>query len=167
VDGNCAAIPELLLEVELFGYERGAFTDARQAKLGLIQAAHHGTLFLDEVGLLPVGLQGKLLKVIEERVVRRLGTTRSEPVDIWVRAATSEDLSVALRERRFQEALYHRLAVVPLWLLPLRTRGRDILLLTELFLARACADYDLLPKTMTPEATAALLANRWPGNVLE
>jgi two-component system response regulator HydG len=104
---NCAAIPDALLEAELFGYERGAFTDARQPKAGLVQTAHHGTIFLDEVGLLPEGLQAKLLKALEERAVRRLGGTRSEPFDAWVLSATNADLTVALRERRFREDLYH------------------------------------------------------------
>src|ERR1044071_5436242 len=102
VDINCAAIPETLLEAELFGYERGAFTDARQAKAGLFQTAHRGTLFLDEIGLMPLGLQAKLLKVIEERAVRRLGGTRVERVDVFIIAATSEDLTSAMREGRFR-----------------------------------------------------------------
>ncbi len=167
VDVNCAAIPETLLEAEMFGFERGAFTDARQAKVGLFQAAHRGTIFLDEIGLLPEALQAKLLKVIEEQAVRRLGSTRSETVDVWILAATSEDLAAATRERRFREDLYHRLAVVPVELPPLRERGRDIVLLAELSLARACADYQLPPKEFDPAARAALLAYRWPGNVRE
>src|SRR4029453_3303376 len=101
VDVNCAAIPETLLEAELFGFERGAFTDAKRAKAGLFQTAHHGTLFLDEVGLLPEGVQAKLLKVLEDRSVRRLGSTRSEPADVAIVAATSEDLRDALWARRF------------------------------------------------------------------
>jgi len=167
VDVNCAAIPETLLESEMFGFERGAFTDARQAKVGLFQAAHRGTIFLDEIGLLPEALQAKLLKMIEEQAVRRLGSTRNEPVDVWILAATSEDLAVAVRERRFREDLYHRLAVVPVQLPPLRERARDILLLAELSLARACADYQLPPKEFDAAARAALLAYRWPGNVRE
>ncbi|MBI2152419.1 MAG: sigma 54-interacting transcriptional regulator [Candidatus Rokubacteria bacterium] len=167
VDVNCAAIPETLLEAEMFGFERGAFTDARQAKMGLFQAAHRGTIFLDEVGLLPEPLQAKLLKVIEEQAVRRLGSTRTEPVDVWILAATSEDLAVVARERRFREDLYHRLAVVPVWLPPLRERGQDILLLAEVSLARACADYQLPPKEFDAAARAALLAYRWPGNIRE
>src|SRR5262247_773399 len=119
VDINCAAIPDTLLEAELFGYERGAFTDARQAKPGLFQTAHGGTLFLDEVGHLPEPLQAKLLTAIEERTVRRLGRTRGEPVDIAVVAATSEDIERAVRERRFMDALYHRLTVLVLRLPPL------------------------------------------------
>ena len=143
VDVNCAAIPGALLEAELFGFERGAFTDARQAKAGLFQTAHRGILFLDEVGLLPEGLQAKLLKVLEEQTIRRLGSTRSETVDVWLIAATSENLDAAVRARRFREDLYHRLAVVTLELPPLRERGEDVLRLAEHFLGRACEDYGL------------------------
>ncbi len=167
VDVNCAAIPETLLEAELFGFERGAFTDARQAKPGLFQTAHHGTLFLDEIGLLPQSLQSKLLTVIEERVVRRLGSTRGEPVDVWIVTATNEELATVTRQGRFREDLYHRLAVLTVALPPLRERGGDILLLAEHFLARACADYGLPPKTLGPDARQALLAYPWPGNVRE
>jgi DNA-binding NtrC family response regulator/tetratricopeptide (TPR) repeat protein len=167
VDVNCAAIPETLLEAELFGYERGAFTDARHAKPGLLQTAHRGMLFLDEIGLLPESLQAKLLKVLEERSVRRLGGTRSEPVDVWIVAATSEDLQAATRARRFREDLYHRLAVLTLRLPPLRERGDDIVRLAEHFLGQACLDYGLAPRTLAPDARAALLAYAWPGNVRE
>ncbi len=167
VDVNCAAIPDTLLEAELFGYERGAFTDARQAKQGLFQAANRGTLLLDEVGLLPDALQAKLLKVIEDRVVRRLGGIRGEPVDLWLIAATSEHLDAATRARRFREDLFHRLAVVTLVLPPLRERGRDILLLAGHFLARACTDHGLPRKALAADAERALLAYRWPGNVRE
>ena len=167
VDVNCAAIPETLLEAEMFGFERGAFTDARQAKAGLLQAAHRGTIFLDEIGLLPEPLQAKLLKAIEEQVVRRLGSTRSEPIDVWILSATSQDLTVAAPARRFREDLYHRLAVLTVQLPPLRERGQDILRLAEGFLARVCADYRLPPKELDPEARAALLAYPWSGNVRE
>ena len=167
VDVNCAAIPENLLEAEMFGFERGAFTDAKQAKPGLFQAANSGTIFLDEVGLLPEALQAKLLKVIEERSLRRLGSTRSEPVDVWIITATNEDLAAAIHQRRFREDLYHRLAVLTVSLPPLRERGEDVLRLAEHFLARACAEYDLSPKTLRPDARAALLACRWPGNIRE
>ncbi|HSD49964.1 MAG TPA: sigma 54-interacting transcriptional regulator, partial [Candidatus Methylomirabilis sp.] len=167
VDVNCAAIPGTLLEAELFGFERGAFTDARQAKPGLFQAAHRGTIFLDEVVLLPEELQGKLLKVLEERAVRRLGSTRSEPIDVWILTATNQDLLTATREGRFREDLYHRLAILTLGLPPLRERGPDILALAEQLLARVCADYKLPPKTLTLEARTALQAYRWPGNVRE
>src|SRR5262245_30450457 len=167
VEISCAAIPETLLEAELFGYERGAFTDARQPKAGLFQTAHAGTLFLDEVGLLSESVQAKLLKVLEDRSVRRLGSTRSEPADVALVAATSEDLRDAVRRRRFREDLYHRLAVVAVQLPSLAERGPDILLLAEHFLARACGDYGLRAKTLTADARAALLAYGWPGNIRE
>jgi transcriptional regulator with AAA-type ATPase domain/tetratricopeptide (TPR) repeat protein len=166
-DVNCAAIPETLLEAELFGYERGAFTDARQSKAGLFQTAHRGTLFLDEIGLLAEALQAKLLNVIEERAVRRLGGTRSEPFDVWLLCATNEDLAAAIRARRFREDLYHRIAVFTLRLPPLRERGEDVLLLAEEFLARATADYGLPPRTLAADAKARLLAHPWPGNIRE
>jgi transcriptional regulator with AAA-type ATPase domain/tetratricopeptide (TPR) repeat protein len=167
VDINCPAIPETLLEAELFGFERGAFTDARHAKPGLFQTAHRGTLFLDEVGLLPASAQAKLLTVVEERVVRRLGSTRPEPVDVWLISATNTDLREAVRARRFREDLYHRLAVITLHLPPLRERGRDVLLLAERFLARACLEYGLPLKCLSEEAQTRLLAYPWPGNIRE
>ena len=164
---NCAAIPETLLEAELFGFERGAFTDAHQAKAGLFQTAHRGSLFLDEIGLLPESLQAKLLTVLEDRAVRRLGSTRTEAVDVWIITASSEDLKAGAARRRFREDLFHRLAVVTLGLPPLRERGQDILTLAEHFLAQACADYGLAPKALAEDARKALLAYRWPGNVRE
>jgi DNA-binding NtrC family response regulator/tetratricopeptide (TPR) repeat protein len=167
VDVNCAAIPESLLEAELFGFERGAFTDARHAKPGLLQIAHRGMLFLDEVGLLPEALQAKLLKVLEEGSVRRLGSTRSEPVDVWIVSATSEDLLAATPARRFREDLYHRLAILTLSLPPLRERSEDVVRLAEHFLRQACADYGLAPRMLAPQAHAALVAHPWPGNVRE
>jgi transcriptional regulator with AAA-type ATPase domain/tetratricopeptide (TPR) repeat protein len=167
VDVNCAAIPETLLEAELFGFERGAFTDARRAKPGLFQAAHRGTIFLDEIGLLPEPLQAKLLKVLEEQAVRRLGATTAEPVDTWIISATNADLQAAVRQRVFREDLYHRLAVLILRLPPLRERGRDVLLLADRFLARSCADYGLPSKRLAPDATARLLEYPWPGNIRE
>jgi transcriptional regulator with AAA-type ATPase domain len=167
VDVNCAAIPETLLEAELFGFERGAFTDARQAKPGLFQAAHRGTIFLDEVGLLSEALQAKLLTVIEERAVRRLGSTRSEPTDVMIVAATNEDLEVATREQRFRVDLYHRLAVLALALPALRERGDDVLLLAERLLSRVCADYGLSSRAFSADAVTALRAYHWPGNIRE
>jgi transcriptional regulator with AAA-type ATPase domain/tetratricopeptide (TPR) repeat protein len=167
VDVNCGAIPETLLEAELFGFERGAFTDARKAKPGLFQTAHRGTIFLDEIGATPEPLQAKLLTVIEERVVRRLGSTRPEPADAWIISATNIDLLASVRERRFREDLYHRLAVLTLRLPLLRERGQDILLLAEHFLARACSDYGLPVKTLTADARDRLMAYPWPGNVRE
>src|SRR6266850_3445530 len=157
VDVNCAAIPETLLEAELFGFERGAFTDARRAKPGLFQTAHRGTIFLDEIGLLPEPLQAKLLKVLEEQAVRRLGATTAEPVDTWIISATNADLQAAVRQRAFREDLYHRLAVLTLRLPPLRERGRDVILLAAQFLAQACTEYGLAPKRLASDAEARLL----------
>src|SRR5215471_11270831 len=167
VDVNCAAIPESLLEVELFGYERGAFTDARRSKPGLFQTAHRGTIFLEEVALLPEPLQAKLLKVLEEQAVRRLGSTTSEPIDVAVVSATNADLKAAIAARRFREDLYHRLAVLTLELPPLRKRGQDVVLLAEHFLTRACTEYGLAPKKLSAGAQARLLAYPWPGNIRE
>jgi DNA-binding NtrC family response regulator/tetratricopeptide (TPR) repeat protein len=167
IDVNCAAIPDTLLEAEMFGFERGAFTDARRSKPGLFQAAHRGTIFLDEVGLLPEALQAKLLKVLEERTVRRLGATRDEAVDVWVITATNEDLKLSIHERRFREDLYHRLAVLTVVLPPLRERGDDIVTLAEHFLERVCLEYGVPRKALAADASAALRAYRWPGNVRE
>ena len=167
VDVNCAAIPETLLESELFGYEKGAFTDARHSKAGYFQAANHGTMFLDEVGLLTEGLQPKLLKALEDRAVRRLGSTRSEPTDVWILTASNDDLVAAMRARRFREDLYHRLAVVVFTLPPLRERGEDVLRLAAHFLDRACAEYRLPPKSLAEDARRALLGYAWPGNIRE
>jgi len=167
VDVNCAAIPEHLLEAEMFGFERGAFTDARHAKPGLFQVAHRGTIFLDEIGLLSSRFQAKLLKALEDKSVRRLGATRAEPADAWVICATNEDLAVAVSERRFRADLYHRIGVVTLVLPPLRERKGDILLLAKHFAERARDDYGLPPVTITGDAEAVLTAYQWPGNVRE
>lgn len=167
IDVDCAAIPETLLEAELFGYERGAFTDARHTKPGLFQLAERGTIFLDEIGLLPRGLQAKFLKVVEDQRVRRLGGTRSQLVDAWVITATNEDLAVATREGGFREDLYHRLAAVTLRMPPLRERGDDILLLAEQFLARVSTQYGVPTRLLSANAKAALLSHSWPGNVRE
>jgi two-component system response regulator AtoC len=167
IDVDCAAIPETLLEAELFGYERGAFTDARQGKPGLFQLADRGTIFLDEIGLLPRSLQAKLLKVVEDRRVRRLGSTRSQTVDAWIIAATNEDLAAATRAQHFREDLYHRLAALTLRMPPLRERGADILLLAERFLVRVSAQYGLPRKMLAADAKAAILSHPWPGNVRE
>src|SRR5579859_1632749 len=168
IDVSCAAIPDTLLEAELFGFEQGAFTDARHAKAGLLQAAHQGTIFLDELALLPETFQAKLLKAIEERAVRRLGSTRTETLDVQIIAASNEDLATAVRTRRFRNDLYHRLAVVTLTLPPLRERPEDVLLLAEHFLSRACADYGLAPPwRFAPDARSALQGYAWPGNIRE
>ncbi|HEU4367116.1 MAG TPA: sigma 54-interacting transcriptional regulator [Methylomirabilota bacterium] len=167
IDLSCAAIPETLLEAELFGYERGAFTDARQSKPGLFQVAHGGTLFLDEVGLLPRALQAKLLTVLEQGSVRRLGATRSEPANVSIVAATNESLLSCVRDGRFREDLYHRLAVLTLELPPLRERRDDVELLAGRFLTHMCAEYNLPAKSMSEDARGALRAYDWPGNVRE
>lgn len=167
VDLNCAAIPDALLEAELFGYERGAFTDARQSKPGLVQAANGGTLFLDEIGLLPRGLQPKLLTVLEVGSVRRLGALKSEAVSVSIIAATNVNLLAEVREGRFREDLYHRLAVVTLEVPPLRERAGDIVLLAEHVLTRVCDEYNVAQRALSDDARAALLAYDWPGNVRE
>ena len=167
VELNCAAIPETMLEAELFGYERGAFTHARESKPGLCQAAQGGTLFLDEIGLMSLTLQGKLLKVIEEQTVRRLGSTRAQPIDVWVVAATSDDLVGKSNDGRFRPDLYHRLAVISFGLPPLRQRGADVVKLAERFLTSACEDYGLPRKRLSPAAETALRAYAWPGNIRE
>jgi transcriptional regulator with AAA-type ATPase domain len=167
IDVNCAAIPEHLIESELFGHEKGAFTDARQAKAGLFQAAGGGTLFLDEVGLLPERAQAKVLKAIEDRSVRRLGRTQPEPIDVSIITATNADLAGEVAAGRFRADLYHRIGVVVLTLPPLRERGRDVVMLAEHFLARACREYGCPSRRLSAEAAAALLAHPWPGNVRE
>ena len=167
VDLNCAAMPEHLVESELFGYERGAFTDARRAKPGLFQTAHRGVIFLDEIGELREPTQAKLLKVLEEGVVRRLGATETEPADVWVISATNADLEAAVRQRAFREDLYHRLAVLTLRLPPLRERGRDVIVLARRFLDHACTEYGLSPKRLSPDAEERILRHPWPGNVRE
>jgi len=167
VEINCAALPATLLEAEMFGFERGAFTDARQPKRGLFQTAHTGTIFLDEIGLLPADLQAKFLKVVEDHRVRRLGATRDETIDVWIIAASNENLQTAVRDGKFREDLYHRLSVVSLEMPPLRQRGNDIITLAERFLALASADYGRPPARLDAAARARLLAYHWPGNVRE
>ncbi|MQA91724.1 MAG: AAA domain-containing protein [Gemmatimonas sp.] len=167
VDINCAAIPGNLLESELFGYERGAFTDARGAKPGLFEAAHGGTLFLDEIAHLPVELQGKLLRAIDEKSIRRLGSLESRSIDVRIVAATHVVLERAVERDEFREDLYYRLSVIPIHLPPLRERGDDILLLSEHFLKRLSQQYDLPVPPVDQSINAALLGHAWPGNVRE
>ena len=164
---NCAALPENLLEAELFGYEKGAFTGALQTgKKGLIEEADGGTLFLDEVNSLPLSLQGKLLRVLETRVVRRLGSTRTQFVDYRLIAATNEDLYECCKQGRFRSDLYYRLNVVPITLPPLRERREDIAPLTALFLQKCCERYSRM-KVFSPELLNAFTQYDWPGNVRE
>lgn len=164
---NSAAIPEALLESELFGYTKGAFTDARQDKKGLFSEAHGGTLFLDEIGDLPLVLQAKILRVLEERQVRPLGSTRTMPIDVRVVAATHHDLRKAVAEGRFREDLFYRLAVIEVAIPPLRDRPEDILPLAEHFLKRAAERARLRTRGFSGAAARLLMAHQWPGNVRE
>jgi len=167
VELNCAALPAPLLESELFGHERGAFTDAKTAKPGLFEVAQGGTLFLDEVQHIPPELQGKLLRALEQKSVRRLGATASRTLDIRIVAATNTDLAAAVQAGRFREDLYYRLNVVTLELPPLRERGEDMLVLAETFLRRFAEQYRLPQPPLTPDVRHALLAHSWPGNIRE
>ena len=164
---NCGAIPEQLLESELFGYARGAFTGADRNKPGRFQAANGGTLFLDEIGEMPLGLQVKLLRVLQERAVMRVGDNRLEPIDVRVLCATHRDLSAEIRQGRFREDLYYRLSVVPIHLPPLRERREDIVALAKFFLHRGARDLGTQPRTLSRQAEVALCAHPWPGNIRE
>ena len=167
VDINCAAIPGNLLESELFGHEKGAFTDASNAKPGLFELANGGTLFLDEIGHLALPLQGKLLRALEERSIRRVGGARNIPVDVRVIAATHVNIASAVRAGEFREDLYYRLNVVPIELPPLRARRDDIVPLARHFLLRFGAEYGIARPGLTAAAERSLLARDWPGNVRE
>jgi two-component system nitrogen regulation response regulator GlnG len=162
---SCAAIPGPLLESEMFGHERGAFTDARERRLGKFELAHGGTLYLDEIGDMPVDLQTKLLRALQERTIERLGGHEPIAVDVRVLAATNRDLEALMKEGRFREDLYYRLNVVTLHLPPLRERRRDIPLLVEYFLAKYAGE--LGERGVAPEALDRLVAYDWPGNVRE
>ena len=167
IELNCASIPAQLVESELFGYERGAFTDARGRKAGLVEAAHLGTLFLDEIGDMELGLQGKLLKLLEEKSLRRLGSLRELRVDVRVVAATNRPLEQLVREGKFRSDLFFRLRGVQLAVPPLRERGNDVLLLARHFLQLAAARYGKRGLRLSAPAEAALLSYNWPGNVRE
>lgn len=167
VEVNCAAIPATLLEAELFGYERGAYTDARSAKPGLFEAAEGGTLFLDEIGHTDVTVQAKLLKAIEDKSVRRVGGLRARTVNTRIVAATNRDLEMAVADGAFRHDLYYRIRVLTIEVPPLRARGDDILLLARYFLVRAAREYGRPSNDLTPDAEAALRAYPWPGNVRE
>ncbi len=167
VDINCAAIPEQLLESELFGHEKGAFTSATGTKPGLFELANGGTLFLDEIGHLALPLQGKLLRALEERTIRRIGGTRNISFDVRVIAATHVNLADAVRRGEFREDLYYRLNVVPIELPPLRARREDILPLAEHFLQRFATEYGIPRPKLTAEASDALRARDWAGNIRE
>ncbi len=164
---NCAAIPETLLESELFGFEKGAFTGASQRKLGRVELAHRGTLFLDEIGELAPALQAKVLRVLETREFERLGGTATIHADVRLVAATNRDLPREVAERRFREDLFFRLSVMPITVPPLRQRGDDVLLLALHFVERHAQASGRTPPTLDDGARQALLAYPWPGNVRE
>jgi DNA-binding NtrC family response regulator len=164
---NCAAIPESLLESELFGHKRGAFTDAKAERKGLFLQANGGTLFLDEISAFPLGLQPKLLRALEERRLRPVGADQEVPFDVRVIAATNRDLETAVAEQRFREDLFFRLNVVQIELPPLRARGTDILLLGQHFLAQFAARSGKHVTGMSHAVADKLLGYTWPGNVRE
>ncbi|HDY84212.1 hypothetical protein LCGC14_1142740, partial [marine sediment metagenome] len=164
---DCASLPSELIEAELFGYERGAFTNAHQAKAGLIEVAEEGTLFLDEVGELPLALQAKLLNVIERRVARRIGATKEYPVLAHFVAATNRNLDRMVAEGLFRSDLYFRLNVLELELPPLRERNEDISLLAHYFIEKIARRYGLKPPELFGDALQALQLYSWPGNIRE
>jgi len=164
---NCAAIPKELLESELFGSERGAFTGATERKLGKFEQANHGTLFLDEIGDMPLDLQAKILRVLQEREITRTGGNQTIPVNVRIVAATNQELAEKVRQKEFREDLYYRLNVVPINLVPLRERRDDIPELVEYFIGRICTEMKMPVKRCTEGAMAALMGHSWPGNVRE
>jgi formate hydrogenlyase transcriptional activator len=164
---NCAAIPEGLLESELFGHEKGAFTSAVSQRLGRFEAANHGTLFLDEIGDIPPSLQPKLLRVLQEREFERLGSARSVRVDVRVVAATNRDLSELVAEQTFREDLFYRLNVFPITLPPLRRRREDIPGLAWHFVRKAASSMQRAIRTISEESMQELIDHDWPGNVRE
>lgn len=164
---NCSAIPENLMESEFFGYAKGAFTGAASAKQGLFEEADSGTLFLDEIGDLDLHLQAKILRVLQERKVKRVGENHYRPLDLRILAATHNDLSKDVAERRFREDLYYRLKVVSIEIPPLRDRPEDILPLAEFFISKFARRHQLAIKTLSLEAKDFLLRHPWAGNVRE
>jgi DNA-binding NtrC family response regulator len=164
---NCAAMPEQLLESELFGHTKGAFTDARTARPGLFVQAKGGTIFLDEIGDMPLGLQPKLLRALQERSVRPVGGDHETPIDVRVVAASNRDLETAIEERKFREDLYYRINVIHVELPPLRARGADVLLLAQHYLEHFAAQSQKDVRSLDSEAAERLSAYAWPGNVRE
>jgi two-component system, NtrC family, response regulator len=164
---NCAAIPENLLESELFGYEKGAFTGAAKQTLGKIELAHRGTLFLDEIGDLPAALQAKLLRFLQGRTIERIGGRQEIPVDVRVVCATHQDLAAMIRQGRFREDLYYRLAEIIVEIPPLRSRNGDAALLAHAFVRQCAAEQKRPTLGLLPEAIAAIERHAWPGNVRE
>jgi len=164
---NCSAIPETLMEAELFGHEKGAFTDAKQMKKGLFEVADGGSLFLDEIGELSPLLQAKLLRVLEDQVIRRVGGVRDMQVDVRVIAASNRDLEKAEREGQFRQDLYYRLAIIAIFIPPLRERKEDILPLVDFFIERYNRKFKKSVRGITDETRRLLLNHNWPGNVRE
>jgi DNA-binding NtrC family response regulator len=164
---NCSALPEHLIESELFGHERGSFTDAHAAKPGLFEVADTGTLFLDEIGDLPLGVQAKLLRVLEDKQIRRVGGTKSRAVDVRILAASNDQLAERVRAGTFREDLFFRLSTVVLRLPPLRERGDDLMLVAQALLERLAGEHGLPVPTLTPEVCRRLRAHPWPGNIRE
>lgn len=164
---NCAAIPKELLESELFGFEKGAFTGAVERKLGKFEQANGGTIFLDEIGDMPLDLQAKILRVLQEKEITRTGGNQSIAVDTRIVAATNQDLEERVRQKAFREDLYYRLNVVPIHLVPLRERKEDIPLLVDYFVKTSCIELETPVKQCTPEAVRMLTNYPWPGNVRE
>ncbi len=164
---NCAALPDTLAESELFGHERGAFTDAKRGRIGLFEAADGGTLFLDEIGTLSAGTQAKLLTAIEDAAIRRLGGTREIAIDVRLIAATNRPLADLVQQNSFREDLYHRLNLLRLTLPPLRERGTDLLHLARHLLAQIAARHRLKNLAISPAGESRLLAQPWPGNIRE
>jgi two-component system response regulator PilR (NtrC family) len=164
---NCGALPETLLESELFGHERGAFTGAIREKRGLFHEADRGTIFLDEIGETSTAMQIKLLRVLQDRVVRRVGSTVENPVDVRVIAATNRDLSDSIQKGTFREDLFYRINVIPITLPPLRQRREDIPLLVEHFITKFCDGISVMHKKISADAMRAVEKYHWPGNVRE
>jgi len=164
---NCAAIPETLLETELFGHEKGAFTGAANRKPGKFELAHRGTLFLDEIGDLPLALQAKILRALEEKRFERVGGTAPLQVDVRVVAATNRNLKAAVAARQYREDLYFRLSVFPIVIPPLRDRPEDIVTLARYFIDKFCRDMNKRPLALSPAAEQELRSYAWPGNVRE
>ena len=162
---NCSALPETLLEAELFGHVKGAFTGATNHRMGRFEQANHGTIFLDEIGDLPMSLQAKLLRVLQEREFQRLGSSDTVRVDVRVIAATNTDLSELIRQGKFREDLYYRLNVVPISIAPLRERALDVRSLTMHFIEKVCQEEKIAPKQISPETLERLSRHDWPGNV--
>ncbi len=167
IEVNCSALPDTLAESELFGHERGAFTDAKEARIGLLEAAEGGTLFLDEVPSLSPAVQAKLLKAIEDHAVRRVGGNRTIAIDARIIAATNADLHALVAAGRFREDLLHRLDLFRVRIPPLRERGADLVPLAEALVARIAKNYGQPARPIPPAGRERLLAHRWPGNVRE